>query len=136
MINNFPFYPQPYSNYYLGYPQNIYKNAHNQKNYKEKYSNQKKQDNHQKNKQFQNLNKMQDNLYNHKEVKKLDKSTSNKSNIFENLFFNNNDTPMFELFGIKLYQDDILLICLIFFLYNEGIKDEFLFIALLLLLLS
>ncbi len=136
MINNFPFYPQPYSNYYLGYPQNIYKNAHNKKSYKEKYSNQKKQDNHQKNKQFQNLNKMQDNLYNHKEVKKLAQSTSNKSNIFENLFFNNNDTPMFELFGIQLYQDDILLICLIFFLYNEGIKDEFLFIALILLLLS
>ena len=136
MINNFPFYPQPYSNYYLGYPQNIYKNAYNQKNYKEKHLNQRKQDNHQKNKQFHNLNKMQDNLYNHKEVKKLDKSTSNKSNIFENLFFNTNDTPMFELFGIQLYQDDILLICLIFFLYNEGIKDEFLFIALILLLLS
>ena len=40
MINNFPFYPQPYSNYYLGYPQNIYKNAYNQKNYKEKHLNQ------------------------------------------------------------------------------------------------
>lgn len=136
MINNFPFYPQPYSNYYLGYPQNIYKNAYNQKNYKEKHLNQRKQDNNQKNKQFQNANKMQDSLYNHKEVKKPDKSTSNKSNIFENLFFNTNDTPMFELFGIQLYQDDILLICLIFFLYNEGIKDEFLFIALILLLLS
>lgn len=46
------------------------------------------------------------------------------------------EKPMFELFGIKLYQDDILLICLIFFLYNEGIKDEFLFFALILLLLS
>ena len=136
MINNFPFYPQPYSNYYLGYPQNIYKNAYNQKNYKEKHLNQRKQDNHQKNKQLQNLNKMQNNLYNHKESKKLTQSTSNKSNIFENLFFNTNDTPMFELFGIQLYQDDILLICLIFFLYNEGINDEFLFIALILLLLS
>lgn len=47
----------------------------------------------------------------------------------------NNDV-IFEIFGIKLYFDDILLICLIFFLYNEGVKDQYLFIALILLLLS
>jgi len=47
----------------------------------------------------------------------------------------NNDI-LFEIFGIKLYFDDILLICLIFFLYNEGVQDQFLFIALILLLLS
>ena len=38
--------------------------------------------------------------------------------------------------GIKLYFDDLLLICLLFILYYEGIKDDFLFITLLLLLLS
>lgn len=42
----------------------------------------------------------------------------------------------FDLFGIRLYFDDILLICLIFFLYNEGVKDEGLFMALILLLLT
>ncbi len=47
-----------------------------------------------------------------------------------------NDNIMFELFGISLYFDDVLLICLIFFLYNEGVKDKYLFIALILLLLS
>ncbi len=46
------------------------------------------------------------------------------------------DIPMFQLFGINLYFDDILLICLIFFLYQEGVKDESLFIALIMLLLS
>lgn len=46
------------------------------------------------------------------------------------------DSALFEFFGIKLYFDDILLICLIFFLYNEGVKDEYLFIVLVLLLLS
>lgn len=51
-------------------------------------------------------------------------------------FIDNNAEILFEFFGIKLHYDDILLICLIFFLYNEGIKDEFLFIALILLLLS
>ena len=48
----------------------------------------------------------------------------------------NNDDYFFELFGLKLYFDDVLLICLIFFLYQEGVKDEELFISLVLLLLS
>ncbi len=48
----------------------------------------------------------------------------------------NKDTSIFEIFGIKLYFDDILLIALIFFLYNEGVEDNFLFISLILLLLS
>lgn len=42
----------------------------------------------------------------------------------------------FDFMGIKLYFDDILLICLILFLYNEGVKDQSLFISLILLLLS
>ena len=42
----------------------------------------------------------------------------------------------FEIMGIKLYFDDILIICLLFFLYNEGVQDDGLFIALILLLLS
>ena len=46
------------------------------------------------------------------------------------------DDTLFEIFGIKLYFDDILLICLIFFLYQEGVQDQYLFIALILLLLS
>lgn len=51
---------------------------------------------------------------------------------FENDFENN----FIELFGIRLYFDDLLLICLIWFLYNEGVKDNLLFISLILLLLS
>lgn len=46
------------------------------------------------------------------------------------------DSEYFEIFGLKLYFDDILLICMIFFLYNEGVKDQMLFISLILLLLS
>lgn len=48
----------------------------------------------------------------------------------------NTDNYFFELFGLKLYFDDILLICLIFFLYQEGVRDDELFISLILLLLS
>ena len=46
------------------------------------------------------------------------------------------DSYFFEIFGLKLYFDDILLICLLFFLYEEGVKDQELFISLILLLLS
>ena len=57
------------------------------------------------------------------------KKISNKSEKVE-------ETHLFEILGIKLYFDDILLICLIFFLYNEGVQDQYLFIVLILLLLS
>ena len=52
---------------------------------------------------------------------------------FESLY---NPNDYFEILGIKFHYDDILLICLIFFLYKEGVKDETLFIGLILLLLS
>lgn len=42
----------------------------------------------------------------------------------------------FEIFGLKLYFDDLLLITLLFFLYQEEVKDTYLYIALILLLLS
>ncbi len=50
--------------------------------------------------------------------------------------FNEKVEPIFEIFGIKLYFDDLLIIALIFFLYNEGVRDNLLFISLILLLLS
>lgn len=49
---------------------------------------------------------------------------------------NNNTDYLFDLFGLKLYTDDVLLVSLIYFLYSEGVKDESLFIVLILLLLS
>lgn len=48
----------------------------------------------------------------------------------------NKTREFFEILGIKLYFDDILLLCLIFFLYNEDVHDDMLFMALILLLLS
>ena len=77
-------------------------------------------------------------------------STSRKDSSFDEKSFSDNDnntnnyrnddcifgTDYFEIFGLKLYFDDILLICLIFFLYNEGVEDKMLFLSLVLLLLS
>lgn len=42
----------------------------------------------------------------------------------------------FEIFGLKIFFDDILIICILYFLYTEKVKDENLFICLILLLLS
>lgn len=46
------------------------------------------------------------------------------------------EKPIFEMFGIKLYIDDILILCLLYFLYEENVKDDMLFMVLLLLLIS
>lgn len=64
------------------------------------------------------------------------KATSDKITQVEERNHEEESRECFEIFGIKLFFDDILLICLIFFLYNEGVKDQYLFISLILLLLS
>lgn len=43
---------------------------------------------------------------------------------------------LFEFFGLKLYFDDLLIICILIFLYKEDVRDEELFLCLMLLLLS
>lgn len=48
----------------------------------------------------------------------------------------NLEEPILEILGIKLYFDDILILGLLLFLYEEGVKDEMLFICLILLLLT
>ena len=50
--------------------------------------------------------------------------------------FMNSDECVFELFGIKLFLDDIIIICILFFLYQENVKDEMLYIILIMLLFS
>lgn len=55
---------------------------------------------------------------------------------FKNLLFDDIEEPIFEILGIQLYLDDIIILGLLFFLYQEGVQDEMLFIALILLLLS
>ena len=67
---------------------------------------------------------------NNSHTKKIESNNNAKSNNIDS------EPYLFDLFGLKLYFDDILLVCLIFFLYNEGVKDEGLFFALILLLLT
>lgn len=55
---------------------------------------------------------------------------------FKNPIFSDIEEPIFEIFGIQLYLDDIIILGLLFFLYQEGVEDDMLFISLILLLLS
>ena len=42
----------------------------------------------------------------------------------------------FEILGLKLYFDDIIIICILYFLYTEKVQDTELFVCLIMLLLS
>ena len=55
---------------------------------------------------------------------------------FKTPIFNGVDEPIFEILGMELYLDDILIVGLIIFLYKEGVQDEMLFIILIMLLLN
>lgn len=46
------------------------------------------------------------------------------------------EKPFLEFMGISLYFDDILILCLLFFLYQEGVQDMYIYLALVLLLMS
>ena len=61
-----------------------------------------------------------------------DKKTSKEYNTDRN----KEERKYFEIFGIKLYFDDILILCLLYFLYKEEVHDEMLYLALILLLIS
>ena len=77
------------------------------------------------------------------ESKKLNLVATEKSSDFSYAMKKEKDSEniessesFFEIFGIKLYFDDILIICILFFLYSEKVKDDELFICLLLLLFT
>jgi len=69
-------------------------------------------------------------------------NTSNTYNIHsqkkasENAEIPESSEAFFEIFGLKLYFDDILIMCILFFLYTEKVHDDELFICLILLLLT
>lgn len=63
----------------------------------------------------------------------IEKSASDNEKRFLNNFYNK---PFFSVFGFNLYFDDILILCILFSMYMDGIKDEMLFLCLFLLLFS
>lgn len=87
-----------------------------------------------------NLNGYKNSTYNNNpESKDLGSNSYTFTNIFDTKNIKDNvkqSEQFFEIFGIKLYFDDLLIIALLFFLYKEECSDDSLFIILVLLLLS
>ena len=90
----------------------------------------------------------QKNNYHYSKKVNFDKKFINKDFNNYNFYdtknsYNSNDSndfdkqeELFDFFGIKLHSDDLLIIFLLFFLYQEDVKDTYLYVALILLLLS
>lgn len=120
---SFPFFRFPYFNYYYPYYNNYLKNN-------KKYFN---VNNH------ETYNKTDEPTYTElKEEKKSSKHNSFNPVSFSNPFsetFDENE-PVLEILGLKLYLDDLIIIGIIFLLYKEDIQDEMLFLALVLLLIT
>ena len=128
-MNNFPFFGFPYNNYYryYNYRNNLNKNINHLNCNVEKVPS---------TCPSSKVNK-------HMEQNNNSRLTKNKSSklyfgpiVFDSSSFSNLENPVLELLGLKLYLDDILIISLLYFLYEEDVKDETLFLSLLLLLIS
>lgn len=85
---------------------------------------------------YQNDSRKEDYAQDNKKEEKSSRYYSFGPIHFKNPIFNNIEEPVFEILGIELYLDDIIIIGLLFFLYQEGVQDEILFITLIMLLLG
>ena len=125
---NFPYYRR-YSRYGYGYPNSIYYPDNSNKT----HTKNSKELNDVKHKQEKSYGNMKFTGFSTNDAPRQKNCNSTNKEEPPSI---DEDSPVFQIFGINLYFDDILLVCLIFFLYQEGVKDESLFIALILLLLS
>lgn len=121
----FPFFRRPYyysQNSYMHSPYSMHNNfSTNMQNGREK-------------KQNTTLDRQTSEAFSKKSF--AQSSYNNKYNLSDERNVDKQDAPIFEIFGIKLFFDDILIIALLFFLYEEGVRDNLLFISLILILLS
>ena len=132
MINPIPFFRSPFYPYSRSYPRNHYYASDSLLTDKQKT--------------------FDDNCSTHTEMRKFGDSTNqDKENIYEKksskyhhigpIFlntngFSNKEEPIIEISGQKLYLDDLIILSLLFFLYKEDVKDDMLFILLILLLVD
>ena len=147
MMYNYPFFSFPnfrrYPNYYAhqnSYINNPYINNQILKNQSHSMSNELLENNRYNN-SLKKDERISINLDDKNEEKRRSSNNRAPSGFgFLNNFFYQNDRntneEYFELLGIKLYNDDLLILSLLFFLYKENVKDQYLFFALILLLLS
>lgn len=71
-----------------------------------------------------------------KDVHFSNTESSNNHSDDRNLADDGDEKCVFEIFGLKIFFDDVLILCILFFLYNEDVKDYELFLCLILLLIT
>ena len=108
---SFPFFNRPYFQHY---------------NYYNRY------------KYYQNMSKAQKSTTsnNASSTKDTDNSKKNPDDHSRQNTSKNDSQALFSIMGLNLYSDDILILCLLFFLYTQKIEDEMLFLCLVLLLIT
>lgn len=132
MINHMPFFRSPFYPYSRNYPRNHYHMPAPMP--------------------MDNPQSSKDNLSTHTEIRGIgDTSYQDKENkhekksskyyhigpIFINTQgFSDKEEPLLEISGRKLYLDDLIILSLLFFLYEEDVKDDMLFMLLILLLVG
>lgn len=132
-MNSFPFFRFPYNNYYYRRPYNY---SNGQKMY-ENYNRETKSEEKVQADKYENNSEQENRKINGT------KNTSSKYKSFGPIRFKNPldgdidlEEPIIEILGIKLYLDDIIILGLLFILYQEEVKDDMLFLSLVLLLLT
>ena len=118
-----------YNTPFFGFP--FYKNYYQNKYYPKQntYSNQMPKN------EEKSLLKEPNNESNNKKNSTTDNNSSSTINNNSRNYTSNSQAYL-NILGIDLYSDDILILCILLSLYLEGVKDEMLFISLILLLLS
>ena len=130
----FPFYQYPYMNRYYS-KNNVYSQENSYNKQVNIEANNLNKDNNTKSDNFNTLSSKQDSNHNYAQNKSSRYSGFGPIH-FQNPFSMDSDEPIIEILGISLYLDDIIILALLFFLYQEGVKDYMLYLALIMLLLS
>ena len=130
----FPFYQYPYMNRYYS-KNNVYSQENSYNKQVNIEANNLNKDNNTESDNFNNFSSVQASKHNYVQNKSSRYSGFGPIH-FQNPFSMDSDEPIIEILGISLYLDDIIILGLLFFLYQEGVKDYMLYLALILLLLS
>ncbi len=140
MINNFPFFRLPFYPYPRNYPGNLYYKANpNTENVNALNASQPTKHTETNKNGDRNEYKNRDDSH-IRESSIKEKKSSKYSSIGPILIntdgFSNKEEPILEFSGLKLYLDDLIILSILYFLYKEDVKDDILFILLILLLIS
>ena len=150
MINHMPFFRFPFYPYSRTYPRNMYSSHSMAINGKETNLQNPYADINGSSKHTEIYKtESNENVQNERNTKNT--SFSDKDDIHEKksskyynigpIFLNTNgfsdkEEPLLEVPGRKLYLDDLIILSLLFILYKEDVKDDMLFIVLILLLIT